>query len=172
MINLNLNGVDMAENTSKFGALAAVVSKNLDEIADLPNYIAPPPGIYKLLIESCAQQVINEKAVIKVDYVFLEVKSTNEKPDEMDEKLIAAVQWGKDKMSENFYFDKPDKIETTLGVLKKKFGGFGAQLGTTNLLDILDKLAGLTVEAQVGRRVDSDDKSKFYPYTRVLNLAA
>lgn len=162
----------MSENTSKFGALSAVLARDLATVEDLPNYIAPPAGVYKLMIEACGQKVINEKAVIAVDYIFLELKSTNEKPDEQDEIEIKKIQWGKDKMSESFYFNDPDRIETTLSVLKKKFGPLGPQLGTTNLLEILDRLPNLTIEAQVGRRGDENDKSKFYPYTRMIILAA
>jgi hypothetical protein len=155
-----------------FGALSSVLAKNLNEIEDLPNYIAPAPGVYKLMINSCAQKVINDKTVIAVDYTFLEVKSLNDNADEADKAEIEKIQWGKDKMSEVFYFNDPDRIETTLGVLKKKFGPFGPQLGTTNLLEILEKLPNLTVEAQIGRRKDDNDSTKFYPYTRTMMLAA
>lgn len=155
-----------------FGALSAVLAKNLNEIEDLPNYIAPPPGVYKLMIEACGQKTINEKTVIAVDYVFLELVSLNDNTDEADKNEIAKIQWQKDKMSEVFYFNDPERIETTLSVLKKKFGPFGPQLGTTNLLEILEKLPNLTVQAQLGRRKDDNDSTKFYPYTRAMALAA
>jgi hypothetical protein len=160
----------MAEQ-SKFGALGAVLAKNLNEIEDLPNYIAPPPGVYKLMIDACGQKTINDKTVIAVDYVFLELKSLNDNADEHDKAEITKVQWGKDRMSEVFYFNDPERIETTLGVLKKKFGPMGPQLGTTNLLEILEKLPNLTIDAQIGRRKDDNDSTKFYPYTRTLVLA-
>jgi len=158
---------------SKFGALANIISRDLKDIEDLPNYIAPPPGVYKLLIQACGQKVINEKAVIAVDYVFLEVKQLNEKPDEHDQAELDKIQWNKDKMSETFYFNDPERVETTLSVLKKKFGPLGAQIfGTTNLLEILDKLPNTTVDATVGRRKDENDSSKFYPYTRLIVASA
>ena len=160
-------------DTSKFGALANVVSRDIKDIEDLPNFIAPIPGIYKLLIKDCGQKIINEKACIVVDYVFIEAKQYNEQPDEQDQVEIAKIQWGKDRMSESFYFNDPERIETTLGALKKKFGPLGAQLfQTTNLLQILEKLPNTTVDAQIGRRVDEHDKSKFYPYVRVLVASA
>lgn len=162
----------MAKEEQKgFGALSAVLAKNLNEIEDLPNYIAPPPGVYKLLIEATGQKIINEKTVIAVDYVFLELKSLNDNADEADKEEVKKIQWQKDKMSEVFYFNDPDRIETTLGVLKKKYGPFGPQLGTTNLLEIMEKLPNLTVDAQIGRRKDENDSTKFYPYTRTLVLA-
>lgn len=39
---------------SKFGALAAVVARDINDIADLPEFVAPPPGIWKMLIKKCA----------------------------------------------------------------------------------------------------------------------
>lgn len=153
---------------SQFGGLAAVLQKNLNEIEDLPNYIAPPPGVYKLLITGCNQKVINQKTVIVTDYTFLELKELNAKADDDDKKDVLKIQWGKDKMGETFYFDDPEKIEQTLGVLKKKYGHLGALFGTTNLMEILEKLPNLTIDAQIGRRVDKDDSTKFYPYTRTI----
>lgn len=159
------------EQQQGFGALASVLAKNLNEIEDLPNFIAPPPGVYKLMIKSCGQKVISEKTVIAVEYIFLELKTLNDNADEADKEEVKRIQWNKDQMSEAFYFNDPDRIETTLGVLKKKFGPFGPQLGTTNLLEILEKLPNLTIDAQLGRRKDENDSTKFYPYTRTMVLA-
>lgn len=159
----------MAEKQQQgFGALGTVLAKDLSAIEDLPNYVAPPPGVYKLLIEACKPKVINEKQVIAVDYVFIENISLNDPEADKQELEELKVQWGKDKMSELFYFDDAEKIETTLGVLKKKYGGFGNVLGTTNLMEILEKMPNMTVSGTIGRRVDEKDKSKFHPYTRTL----
>lgn len=157
---------------SKFGGLGTVLAKNLSDIEDLPNYIAPPPGVYKMLIQDCGQKIINEKTTLVVNYVFLECKSLNDAEEDKAELEAIKVQWGKDKMSEAFYFDQPDKIETTLGVLKKKYGGLGTALNTTNLMEILDKMPNMTIEATVGRRKDDNDSSRFYPYTRLIVAVA
>lgn len=161
----------MAE-ASKFGALGSVLAKDLSQIEDLPDYIAPPAGVYKLMILACVQKIISEKTVIAVDYVFLEVKSLNDSQDADDKAEIAKIKWGKDRMSELFYFNDAERIDTTLSVLKKKYAALGTVLGTTNLLDILDKMPNMTIEAQVGRRVDDNDKTRFYPYTRTIVAAA
>lgn len=161
----------MAAEQPKFGALANVLARDLKDIEDLPNYIAPVPGVYKLLIEGCKQKTLNEKTVIAVDYIVLECKELPKDTDDDDKKEAAAYQYGKDKMSEIFYFNDPERVETTLSVLKKKYSPLGQTLNTTNLLEILDKMAGMTVEAQCGRRMDDNDKSKFYPYTRNIVAA-
>lgn len=151
--------------------LGNILARDLNAIEDLPNYIAPPPGAYKLLIFGCGQRKINDKPVVAVDYVFLELKELNDAEGDKEELAGMNIQFGKDRMSEVFYFDDADRVETTLGVLKKKYGPLGAVLGKTNLLEILDGMKGMTVEATVGRRVDDKDKSKFYPYTRNIVAA-
>lgn len=154
---------------AKFGALGTVLAKNLNEIEDLPDYIAPPPGVYKLMILSCGQKVINEKTAIVVEYVILENKGLNNAQEDAAE--AASVKYTKDRISEAFYFDKPERIDTVISVLKKKFGGLSSVLGTTNLLEILEKMQNLTVEATLGRRQDEKDTTKFHPYTRNIVAA-
>ncbi len=146
--------------------LASVLARNLTDIEDLPNYIAPPAGQYKLMIEKCAQKKINDKPVVAVDYLILEMVALNDV--EGDKEEASKIMYGKDKMSEVFYFDDPDRTETTLGVLKKKYGPLGVALGTTNLLEILDKMSNMTILATLSRRVDDKDKTRFYPNTRVI----
>lgn len=155
---------------NSFAALATVLGKNLTEIEDLPNYVAPPPGVYKLMINSCGEKTVNEKTAIVVDYTVLELKSLNNGQEDQEE--ASKIVYGKDKLSEAFYFNQADRIETVLGVLKKKFGGLGSLFGTTNLLEILQKLPNTTVEAQLTRRQDEHDKSKFYASTKTIVAAA
>ncbi|SRR6266404_2846934 len=159
----------MAEQ-SKFGALGVVLAKNLNEIEDLPDYVAPPPGVYKLLILDCGQKTLNEKTAIVVNYVVLENKSLNDA--EGDKEEASKLKYGKDRISEAFYFNDADRIETVLGVLKKKYGPLGPTLGTTNLLEILDNMPNMTVEAVLGRRADDNDSTKFYPYTKAGTIVA
>ena len=59
-------------DSSKFGALGAVLARNLEDIADLAEYVAPPPGVYSLLISSVAQKEINDKTAIVVEYDILD----------------------------------------------------------------------------------------------------
>lgn len=141
-------------------ALQDVLAKNLNEITDLPDYVNPPAGVYKLLVQDVSQKEIAEKTALVVTYLVLEMKELNNA--EADGEEVAAIKFGKDLMSEAFFFDDPEKLETTLGALKKKYGGLGATLGTTNLYEILEKMKGLTLEAQVTRRMDKNDKTRFY----------
>lgn len=151
---------------NKLGALAGVLTRDLGEIEDLPTYVAPPPGQYKLIIEACEPKEINDKTTVVTEYVIVECIALADPQDESDNNKLKEIKFGKDKMSEAFFFDKADKVETTLSVLKAKYGGLGQALGTTNLLEIMQKMVGMQVSAQVTNRVDKDDKSKIYAGTK------
>jgi hypothetical protein len=156
--------IDM-DATNPLGALASVLARDLNDIEDLPNYVAPPPGTYKLVIQEVGQKEIKDKATIAVTYLIGECVALADPSAEDHKGRLAAIKPG-DLMSEAFYFDKADKIETTLSVLKAKFGGLGEALGTTNLLEIMQKMKGMQVQCQITNRVDDNDKNKWYPSTK------
>lgn len=152
-------------NEAQFGALASVLARNLEDIEDLPEYVAPPPGVYKLLIDKVEQKEINDKTTLVVEYTILDCVQLNDQEDAEHQVKMGS------KMSEAFYFDKPENIEKTIQVLKAKFGGLGEALGTNNLLEIMEKIPGITVQAQITNRVDKNDKSKVYASTRTMVAA-
>lgn len=159
--------METTDNTGGFGALAEVLARDINDIEDLPSYVAPPPGVYKLQIDKVEQKTIKEKTVITVEYLIVGNVSLADPTAEDHIARLGAIKGG-DKMSEAFYFDKADKIETTLSVLKAKFGGLAQMLGTTNLLQIMQKMQEVKplVQAQITNRVDDNDKTKFYASTK------
>lgn len=146
------------------GALASVLSRDLSQIEDLPTYVTPPPGVYKLIIEDVVQKEIVKKTTIVVEYKIIECVGLSSNDDDFKARLAAIKPT--DKMSEAYWFDQADKIETTVSVLKAKYGGLGTALGTTNLFEIMSKMKGMLVQCQVDNRIDKDDKTKFYPNTK------
>jgi len=149
---------------SGFGALAQVLERSLDEIADLPVYAAPPPGVYKLIIGTPEQKDINGKTAIQVEYTVAETIQLNDEGD-----LERAAKAG-DKFSEAFWFNDAEKIEQTLSVLKAKFGGLGVPFGTNNLREIMEKMGGSLVQCVITNRADKNDKSKVYASVRDVVL--
>lgn len=146
------------------GALASVLSRDLSQIEDLPTYVTPPPGVYKLMIEDVQQKEINKKTTIVVEYKIVECVALTANDDDFKARLAAIKPT--DKMSEAFWFDNAEKIETTVSVLKAKYGGLGVALQTTNLFEIVSRMKGMLVSCQVDNRIDKDDKTKFYPNTK------
>lgn len=160
----------MEQPQQGLGALASVLARDIADIADLPSYVSPPPGTYKLLIEDIQEKEIKDKQTITVTYLVGECIALSDPSAEDHKARLAAIKQG-DKMSEAYYFDKADKIETTLSVLKAKYGGLGSALGTTNLLEIMNKMKGMQVQCQITNRVDDNDKQRFYASTKNMVAA-
>lgn len=159
---------------SKFGALAAVMARNIEDIPDLPDYKAPWPGVYQLLIESVKEDTINDKTALVVTYMIAGVVEYGSEPDPEEDK-DQIVKEG-DKFSEAFWFNDPEKIENTLSVLKKKFAGLAAAVGSTNLSEIMEKAEGMLVQCIISNRVDKEaakrGEKKIYAQTRDMIPAA
>jgi hypothetical protein len=162
----------MALDLQKLGALASVVAQDLDDIPDLPEYKAPNPGVYKLLIDLVEEREINDKTAIVVEYAVIDVIQLNQPEDPENPNVKPG-----DKFSEAFWFNKPDKIEQTLGVLKKKYSGLAEACGTRNLLEIMQKMEKMTIKSVITNRADTkgktDDhgKPRIYASTREIGPA-
>jgi hypothetical protein len=155
----------MALDAATLGALAGVVSRDINDIADLPDYVTPPPGVYTLIVKEIKQDEVgkdkDKKTVLKVTYAVVNCLELNN-PEQDTEHLPKEG----DLFSEVFFFNDPEKVENTLGILKKKYQGMAEACGTTNLLEILQKLEGMQVKSVVTNRVDGNDKSKVYASTK------
>lgn len=152
----------MTIDRAKLGALATVVARDLDDIPDLPDYKAPHPGVYKLKVAKVEQREINKKTALVIEYSVVDVIQLNEAEDANDPNVVPGNMF-----SEAFWFDDVDRIETTLGAMKKKYSGLSEALGTKNLLDILDKMEGMLVKCIVMNRVDKDGKTDEHGKVRI-----
>lgn len=152
----------MALDRAKLGALASVVARDLDDIPDLPDYKAPHPGVYKLKVEKVEQREINKKTALVIEYSVVDIVQLNETEDPNDPNVIPGNMF-----SEAFWFDDADRIETTLGAMKKKYAGLSEALGTKNLLDILEKMEGMLVKCIVTNRVDKEGKTDEHGKVRI-----
>jgi len=136
-------------DAAKLGALAGVVARDLDDIPDLPEFLAPHPGVYKLLISLVEQREINKKTALVVEYDVVDIIQLNEAEDPNDPNVVPG-----NKFSEAFWFNDPEKVENTTSILKKKYGGLSDACGSKNLLDIMTKMEGMTVKAIISNRAD------------------
>lgn len=156
----------MSTAAEKFGALSQLVAVNLADIPDLPQYKTPPAGVYKWMIEFLQQKELGDKTALVMVGVIVETIEVDDLDSWDPEELVKPG----DKFSEAFWFNDPDKVETTLGVMKLKFSGLAAPFGTENLLEILDKAEGCIVQSKIGNRIDKNDKTKMYAQTRDIIL--
>lgn len=168
-MSLDQNEADMSVDMSKFGALSAVMSRNIADIEDLPEYVTPPEGNYKLLVQKVGPEEINEKTALKVEYVIIDTIALAD-PEGDKEHVVTPGSI----FSEAFWFSDPEKVEKTLSVLKAKFGGLSEAVGSTNLLEIMNKMEGMQVQCIITNRVVKDKdtkKSRVFASTRDMIAA-
>lgn len=153
--------------SGKFGILSTILMQSLDDIPDLPVYKAPPPGVYMIIIKSVAEKIINEKTALEIQYTVADIIELADATTAEEDKVAPGGEF-----SEAFWFNKPESIEKTLSVLKAKFGGLAVPLGTSNLLEILEKMEGMQVKCVITNRPDKNDKTKIYAAVRDVMIPA
>ena len=152
---------------SDLSLLQGILAKPLTEVADLPEFVTPPPGTYRLLVSKVASKVIGDKPAVSVEYTVLQ---TIELADKDDKPLEPGAMTG-----EAFFFGDESKIETALSVMKSRFGALAEPLGLAadcSVLELLDKLEGVEIQCTIGNRADKNDKTKLYSSFRDLMVAA
>lgn len=152
----------MSIDTAKLGALASVIARDLDDIPDLPDYKAPFPGVYKLLVSKVEQRDINKKTALVVEYSVVDILQLNEQADPENPNVVPGNMF-----SEAFWFNDAERVENTLSVLKKKYAGLSEACGTKNLLDILNKMEGMQIKAIITNRTDQDGKTDEHGRPRI-----
>jgi len=149
---------------SDLSLLQSILAKPLDEVADLPEFITPPPGSYRLMITEVTSKEIGDKPAISVTYTVL---ATLELADKEDVPVPAGSLCG-----EAFFFGDPEKIDKTLSVIKLRYGALAEALAVTDVLSLLEKLEGIEITATIGNRADAHDKTKLYASYRNVALAS
>jgi hypothetical protein len=146
-----------------FSGLNSLISKDINEIVDLPDFVTPPRGRYKLRMKEIGESKANDKMSLRMVWEVLDTIELNDKEE--------AVTKPGSLFSESFYFTEKTDIDLTLGILKKKVGHLGANYGTTDLLQILMQMKNGEFTANVTNRKDKDDATIIYPGTREIELA-
>lgn len=145
------------------GALGPLLARDISEIADLPSFKTPPPGVYKFIIESVGQKAVGKenKPTINVVYVITDIVEQSETDIPEHEQVKPG-----DKFGDTFWFDDPLKLDDTLSYMKARFGGLAEAVGSTDLFTIVNGMQGMQVKAIIGNRMDKTDKTKVYPTIR------
>lgn len=130
--------------------LDSLLNANLDDLADLPSFEVPVPGHYQLLLDITAKK-IGDADAIEFSY---EVVDTLELANSEDTPPKPG-----DKFSEAYMLNN----EFGVGKLKVAIKPIAEALGTSSLRDLVGgQVKGMSISATVKRRVDKNDKEKFY----------
>lgn len=146
---------------NSFDSIDSLLSANLDDLADLPAFETPPPGVYILDTSMDVKEVNGHQSVEQqftvVETVELEDKSENAK------HVVAGT-----KFSQLFLIDN----EFGVGNLKKALAPFAAHFGTSNVGELVrDKVKEVRITAVVKNRKDKTDPDKIYASVSNVQVA-
>lgn len=150
-----------AQGTLKqFDSALSLLSTDLSELADLPDFKVPPAGRYKLNL--CAEtKEINGRDSIVFNYEVLETLELSN-PEDTPPTIG-------DKFGEQFSITN----EFGVGKLKKVLKPYADSFSVTNIGELLGLLDGVIIDGTVKRREDkknSDDEGKPRVYGSVVNV--
>jgi len=147
----------MSQNLTQLDQ-SLLLSTDLSDLADLPDYKVPSNGYFKLSLDVEVKQV-NGKDAVTANYTVLETL-------ELADPAATPPTVG-DQFGEMFSLDN----EFGVGKLKKFLAPFAAAFGTTNIGGLLEQLNGVQVFATVRQRADKKDPSKVYAIVEGITLA-
>lgn len=134
----------------------ALLNEDLDSIPDLPDFVTPKEGVYKVHVDEVdlAKEIGTNRA-ISVTYSIQELVQARGTETGDDCKPG-------DKFSELYFMTTQKGAEYTKQHLKKLLLPVAAQMGTSNLASTLSSFGGCDVYVVIKHQKDRDDKAKVY----------
>lgn len=136
-----------------------LLDKEIDDLADLPEFKAPDTGIYKLSV-TCATKPINEKPAVVTSFTVREVVELADSSIEEKDRAKAG-----DKFDVAFILkDKEgNDSEIAWGRMKEFVLPFKEHFGLTNLKEVIQKLGDESVDitAKVTKKERKSEKGVF-----------
>lgn len=146
------------DRNAAIGSIDDLLSKNLDDLDDLPSFETPPVGAYVLSVTT-EQKEINGKHAIEAKFT---VKETVELKDPQMKAVAEGTQF-----STLFTLN-----EFGVGKLKEFCVPFAEHFGEKNVGTLVrDTIKDVTISAYVGNRKDKEDPEKVYATVKVLSIA-
>lgn len=135
----------MSENMS----MDSLLDSNLDDFADLPEFVTPPSGTYTTKV-NFSTKVVNDKPGIEVKLTILAVNELNNPEDTPPADGSVASQF--------FFMDN----EFGQGAFKKCTANLKAATGSVTIRDIITNCDGMECVTVTSTRKDKNDKEKLY----------
>jgi hypothetical protein len=132
-----------------FNSVKDLFAANLDDLADIAGFEAPPEGSYILSVTASVKK-INQKDAVEASFEVVEtveLKTTGDKPATPGTKF-----------STLFQLDN----EFGVGNLKKFLAPFQEHYRAAGIGALLEELKGVTIAGTVKHRKDKNDPDKVY----------
>lgn len=133
--------------------LDSILDMSLDDVEDLPEFVTPPPGHYKLLLKKLEQKTLSEKPALVFSYAVIE---TLELSNEADTPVAGDL---KSEFSETFFLNN----EKGLAFAKKNLAPLSAHFGVKTVRELIAACeGGVEVAATIKNRANKE-KTAIYP---------
>lgn len=155
--------------TSNLDDLDALLDRNLDDIADLPEFKTFHAGAHKVVINWKSKKIQKTVDGAKKEVPHLELTLTMvETMEHADSKSNDDPAKAGDKCSTVYDLTN----ENAMGALKKATANLGVHLGSTNVRDIVRGTDGFEVVAVTTQRKDKDFASNGRTYLQIQDMLA
>jgi len=130
--------------------LSALLDANLDDLADLPEFVVPPAGAYNATILSCEEKKIGDHPAVEMKFKLME---TLELASASDAPVAAGTECGVSFMLDN---------EFGVGGMKAALAPLKHALGTTSARETMAGCKGMNImlvtKVRSGKGENSDKK--------------
>lgn len=132
-----------------FSSSADLFSASIDDLADLPSYETPPPGVYILTVSTDVKK-INDKDAVEASFTVVE---TVELLKAEDKPVLDGTKFSTAFMLGNEY---------GVGNLKKFLAPFAEHFSISNIGQLIQEIKDVEISGKVTNRTDKNDASKVY----------
>lgn len=146
-------------NSNALDMLDTLLDKEIDDLADLPEFKVPATGIYKLTV-AVAPKVINEKPAVEATFTIVELVELAD-----SETPVEEIGKNGDKFSTAFFLKDKEGNDSEMGFgrLKQFVKPFQEHYNEGNLRTLItEHLKGeTTITAKVVKQERKSEKGKF-----------
>lgn len=146
-----------------FDDIDSLLDADLGSIEDLPDFVLPPAGFYKLVVKKVdKKKKVKDKSCVSFTFAVEEAIQLNNPAEE-------PVKQGS-LFSQQFFPDTSVERQHMWRWLKKAIKGYLETSAAPNLSAGLDSMQGQMITAVITHR-PNEDKTQYYPQVDKINAA-
>lgn len=140
---------------------SSILDSNLEDLADLPEFLTPPAGAYRATILSYTPKEIGGHEAVEVKFKLLETLELTNPVDESDPNTKPVADGTETSIA--FMLDN----EFGVGALKKFNAPLAASLGVNTVREVMEGAKGLEVLIVTKVRVSKKDDRRYFDVAKI-----